>query len=141
MAIISFDKDKTVDFVPEYNGNRNEPNTVDGVQEAPCIVKLKYVPYAKVQEYAALMAARTNAAKDVTFSSEILQAVQKKQFLDSVQSVSGYIIDGEEVTSAEKFFDTADAELIYEILKAMESSAKLTEGQIKNFEWASGGPE
>lgn len=138
MAIISFDKTKIIDYVPVYGGNRNPPRSAE---EKPCVVKLKFVPYAKVQEYSTLIMSRTAATNDAEQKSEILQSIQRKQFLDSVESISGYVIDGQEVTSPEDFFETADADLIYEVLKAMESSSKLSEGQLKNFERASVGHE
>ena len=142
MAIISFDKTKIIEYVPEYGGNRNEPRkNADGEYEKPCVVRLKFVPYAKVQEYSTLIMSRTAATNDAEQKSEILQSIQRKQFLDSVESISGYIIDDQEVTSPEDFFETADADLIYEVLKAMESSSKLSEGQLKNFERASVGHE
>ena len=141
MAIISFDQTKTMEYMPEYGGKRNEPRKVDGEYEKPCVVKLKLVPYAKIQEYASLIASRNKAINDSSRYSEVLQGVQRTQFLASVESISGFIMDGREITEPEEFFNNADAELIYEILAAMESSAKLTEGQAKNFARVSGGQE
>src|SRR3972149_3011576 len=72
--------------------------------------------------------------------TEALQDVQKKQFLEHVESVCGYTLSsGKEVTTAEEFYETADKLLVEEVLKAMESSAKLSEAQRKNSERGSVG--
>lgn len=123
MAIISYSKDTLIDYIPEYAGNRDS--------ESPCIVRLKFVPYAKVIEYSRLIASRAKGAVDAKNIS-IAQEVQKKQFMDSVESVSGYYVDGKEEISASIFYETAPAELIHEIIRAMESAQKLNEGQRKN---------
>lgn len=125
MAIIGFDKDAVIDYAPEYGGNRDSEN--------PCVVRLRFVPYSKVQQYSRLIALKNKDAKnDTTKAIECAQAVQKKQFCESVESVSGYFVAGREVTDPAEFYDTADTDLILEIIRAMESSARLTEGQRKN---------
>lgn len=125
MAIISFDKDAIIDYVPEYGGNRESDN--------PCVVRLRPVPYSRVQEYSRLLAARSTAAKgDATKMSDTVQALQKKQFTENVESVSGYFVGEREVTDPECFYKTADTDLVIEILRAMESMSKLSEGQRKN---------
>ena len=125
MAIISFDKDAVIDYAPEYGGNRDSEN--------PCVVRLRFVPYSKVQQYSRIIALKNKDAKnDTTKAIECAQAVQKKQFCESVESVSGYFVAGKEVTDPAEFYETADTDLILEIIRAMESSARLTEGQRKN---------
>ncbi|MBI5970869.1 MAG: hypothetical protein HY884_06915 [Deltaproteobacteria bacterium] len=124
MAIISFDKDTVIDYAPVYNGNRDSDN--------PCIVRMKFVPYSKVQHYTRLLAAKTKGVNDHLKVSEAAQFVQKKQFVENVEGVSGYCIEGREATDAEEFYETADSDLIIEIIQAMESTSRLTEGQRKN---------
>lgn len=125
MAIIGFDKDAIIDYAPEYGGNRDSEN--------PCVVRLRFVPYSKVQLYSRLIALKNKDAKnDATKAIEAAQTIQKKQFVESVESVSGYFVAGREVTDAAEFYETADTDLILEIIRAMESSARLTEGQRKN---------
>ena len=63
---------------------------------------------------------------------DINREVQKRQFIENVESVKGFIVDGQENTSVEAFYECAPAELIYEIIAALENSAKLSEGQRKN---------
>lgn len=124
MAIISFDRDALIDYVPEYGGNRD---SID-----PCVVRLRFVPYSKVQQYSRVIAARTKGLNDPLKATEMTQQVQKKQFLENVDSVSGYYIEEREVTDPEEFYDTADTDLVIEVIKAMESHSKLSEGQRKN---------
>lgn len=124
MAIISFDRDTVVDYVPQYAGNRD---SVD-----PCIVRLKFVPYSRVQHYSRIIAARTKGVNDPLKVTGITQDVQKKQFTDNVESVSGYYVEAREVTDPAEFYETADTDLVMEIIQGMESQSKLSEGQRKN---------
>lgn len=123
MAIISFDRASLIEYVPEYSGNRESVE--------PCVVKLRFVPYARVQHYARLIAARKGTT-DQARMIEMTQEVQKRQFVDNVEGVSGYYVDAVEVRDPERFYETADTDLVIEIIKAMESSCKLSEGQRKN---------
>ena len=123
MAIISFDKDTLVDYIPAYGGNRES--------DEPCVVRLRVVPYAKVQEYGRLIDAKAKAGGKERLA-EAGRDIQQRQFTESLDSVSGYYVGSREVTDASGFYDTAPSDLIYEILKAMEDSAKLSEGQRKN---------
>ncbi|MBI1913034.1 MAG: hypothetical protein HYS21_13690 [Deltaproteobacteria bacterium] len=124
MAIISFDKDAVVDYVPEYGGNRDS--------QEPCVVRLKFVPYSRVQHYSRLIAARGKGVSDPLKMTELTQQIQKKQFTENVESVEGFYVGAREVAEPEEFYETADTDLVIEIIKAMESHSKLTEGQRKN---------
>lgn len=124
MAIISFDRDSVIDFVPEYNGNRDSAE--------PCIVRLKFVPYSRVQHYSRLIAAKAKGISDQAKVAEVAQGVQKKQFVENVDSISGYFLGAREIKDPEEFYDTADTDLILEVIRAMESQSKLSEGQRKN---------
>ncbi|MBI5562757.1 MAG: hypothetical protein HY894_07915 [Deltaproteobacteria bacterium] len=124
MAIISFDKDALIDYVPEHGGNRDSFD--------PCVVRLRYVPYSRVQQYARVLAARNKGINDPARAAEITQHVQKKQFTENVEGISGYYVEEREVTDPDEFYETADTDLVVEIIRAMESTARLTEGQRKN---------
>ncbi len=124
MAIISFDQDTIIDYLPEYGGNRD---SVD-----PCVVRLRFVPYSRMHQYSRLIAARTRGVADQSRVAEIAQSIQKKQFVENVESISGYFVEEREVTGAEDLYETADTDLVLEIIKAMESHSRLTEGQRKN---------
>ena len=124
MAIISFDKDTLVDYIPEYGGNRNSAD--------PCVVRLKYVPYSRVQHYSRMIAARAKGLSDPQKMTDVSQQVQRSQFVDNVDSISGYYVGEREVISPAEFYDTADTDLVIEVIKAMESHSRLTEGQRKN---------
>lgn len=123
MALQGYDKDTAVDYVPMYSGNRDSDD--------PCIVKVKFVPYSRVQHYSRLISARTKNMDDPSRVMKVTQEVQKKQFTDHVESVSGYFVEDREVTDPAEFYETGDTDLIVEIIQAMESQLKLSEGQRK----------
>lgn len=131
MAIISFDKDALIDYMPAYNGNRES--------EEPCIVRMKFVPYSRVQHYSRVIAQKTKGVNDPSKITEISHEVQRKQFVESVESVSGYSIGDREVTDPGELYDTADSELIMELIRAMESQQRLSAGQRKNSQPPSAG--
>ncbi|MEE8575513.1 MAG: hypothetical protein V3T30_08885 [Thermodesulfobacteriota bacterium] len=124
MAIISFDPDAVIDYIPKYGSNRDSDH--------PCVIMLKFVPYSKVQHYSRMIAGRLKSLSDTARAAEITQEVQRKQFVDNVESISGYFVGDAQVTGAGEFYDTADTELITEVITAMESHSKLSEGQRKN---------
>lgn len=124
MAIISFDRDAVIDYIPEYGGNRESLD--------PCVVRLKFVPFSRVQHYSRMIAARAKGLLDPQKVTEVSQQVQKNQFVENVESVSGYYVGAREVAEPAEFYETADTDLVVEIIKAMESHSRLTEGQRKN---------
>ncbi len=124
MAIISFDQDAVVDYIPSYGANRDS--------EDPCTVSLRFIPYARVQYYSRIIAARTKGVIEAEKVQEITQSVQRRQFVESVSRVSGYFVGAKEVTDPNELYDTADTELIVELIRAMENAQRLTEGQRKN---------
>jgi hypothetical protein len=124
MSIVSFDKESIVDYIPEYGGNRESAD--------PCVVSLRFVPYSRVQEYSRLLAARTRGVADSVKVAELTQHVQRKQFVENVENISGYFVGSMKVTNPGEFFDTADTDLVLEVIRAMESASRLTDGQRKN---------
>ena len=131
MAIIVFDKDELIDYVPAYGNNRESDD--------PCIVRLRFVPYSRVQHYARVRAAMSSDATDPEGRVQASQTVQRRQFVESVESISGYRVGDREVTDPGEFYDTAPAAMILEIIMAMEDAQRLTEGQRKNSGRASAG--
>ncbi|MBW7957847.1 MAG: hypothetical protein H3C68_08155 [Deltaproteobacteria bacterium] len=124
MAIVSFDRESIIDYIPEYGGNRESLD--------PCIVSLKFVPYSRVQEYSRLLAARTRGLADQVRIAELTHSVQRKQFVENVECIQGYYVGETRVSDPGEFYDTADTDLVLEIIRAMESTSRLSEGQRKN---------
>ena len=124
MAIISFSPDTIIEYVPAYGGNRDS--------DEPCIVKMRFVSYAKVMAYSKLIDAKSKGTTDSEKRMEISREIQKQQFVENVESVSGFLLDGKTIITASEFYDNAPFALIIEIIRAMEDSAKLSEGQRKN---------
>lgn len=133
MGIISFSRDAVIDYVPAYGGNRGSAD--------PCVVGLRFVPHGKVQEYSRLIAARGKGidAGDADKRLNVSHEVQKRQFVENVASVTGFRVDGRDLSTAEELYDHAPIGLIYELLAAMQDSASLDEGQRKNSLPASAG--
>lgn len=136
MAIISFDKDTVIDYEPEFNDNRDSKD--------PCVIGIKFVNYGKVQEYAKSIRTRIAAKskgmkinKLPSIQAEVEQSVQKKQFVDNIDYVKNFSVVGKDGKAKKcedigEFYEKAPTHLILEIIGAMEDSAKLTEGQVKN---------
>ena len=129
MALISFDEEEVIAFIPESQRDCDDPLTIH----------MKYVPYKMVQKYRRIIADRTKAgskgssnfAKVAAISAEVSADVQRKQFTDNVVKIENYIIKGEQVTDPGIFYDRVSDELLTEIIKAMESESKLSDGQKK----------
>lgn len=124
MAIILFDRDALVDYIPEYGGNR--------ASESPVVVRIRPVMHARIQDYTRQIAIKNKGLQEPGKFLEASYEVQKKQFIENVESVSGLFIGEREVTTAAELYELADRDLIVEIIAAMESASKLSEGQRKN---------
>lgn len=123
MAINVFSPDEVLEYVPEYGKNREN--------ESPCVVRLHYVPFVKTQEYARIISARTKHETDKARVTEICQEVQKRQFLENIVSVSGFTVDGKEITTPAALWEHSAAGLIYELVATMESPINIREGLKK----------
>jgi hypothetical protein len=74
MAIISFDKDAVINFIPRYGDNRKSGD--------PCVVRTRYISFARSQHYTTLMAGKYKDAKgDPEKIAESDMQLQKKQFV------------------------------------------------------------
>lgn len=137
MAIISYDDKEVILFVPEYHENRED--------KEPCVVGIKYVSHGRATGYANKIAERVrvktkgvNLRKDFGLLAEVQLEVdndiREEQFLENVKSVKGFKnSSGKDITDIAEFYSKIDDELKNEIISAMVSMAKLTEGQRDNF--------
>jgi len=138
MARTGFDPNEVIKWIPP--GEEND--------EKPFTVLIIHVSYKMVQKYSKMIAARVAAQskgmRDMARLSEVRTAaeeeVQKIQFCENVKGIRNYFVGGREITDAGEFYDKADTADVTEIIHAMESSAKLSEGQVKNSSGVSGGP-
>ena len=131
MALISFDPKEVLEYVPEYGGNRGS--------EDPCVVRLKFVSHSRVEMYRQKIRRKSQGTNVYAKVGEIQDQVQKEQFCDSIESIEGFIVKGEEVTSPEEFYELAPDALVKELINAMEDCQVLDEGQRKNLQRVSGG--
>jgi len=135
MAIISYDKDEVIAYIPTFNGNDKDDN--------PLIVNLKYIGYGKSLKYekdTTIKYIAKSKGKDANehtgIMTEVMSDIQEKQILDNIDSVENYFImrKGEkvEIIDAKTFKATAPKELITEIALAMQDFNKLSKEQVKN---------
>ena len=126
MAIITVAKDDVIDYVPASERGSDDPT----------VVGLKHVTFAMAQQYERLIAQQAKGAAPAQMlerTAEATRHVQRKQFIDNVAYVKNYFVRDREITTGAELYEVADQALIMELIRAMESSAKLTEGQLKNF--------
>jgi hypothetical protein len=133
MAIITFDETEVVEYVPR--SERGEKN--------PTVVGMHRLPFKTVEKYSRMVTEGFGRKQvDVTRVAEQSRSVQRKQFSEGIAWIKNYfVIKGgvkREITTPEEFYDVIDNGLMAELIGAMESTEKLTEGQLKNFVAASG---
>ena len=132
MAIIAFDPDEILEYIPECDRDSKDP----------CIVKMKYLPVGRSKQYAKrveqLSSGLNKGGKNFHEKvGGIERRVQKEQFTDNVVSVEGFYImkagKKKKITDPAEFYESADVGLIAEIISSMQDSGKLEEGQQSNF--------
>ena len=137
MARTGYDEKEVIEWVPPG----------EELDEKPFTVLMTHVSFKMVQAYAkrigTRVAAQSKGVKDFSkvteISTRVTVEVQKEQFCEHVKGIRNYSVNGRVITAPEEFFDVADNAYITEIIEAMESSAKLSEGQVKNLPGASDG--
>lgn len=125
MALILLDPDKIVDYVPEFD----RKNTED-----PLIIRCKYVPRKLSLEFNDVIARAMQGVTDLHKRVQIERSCNKDQFMKQVSEVKNFTgPDGKKTSDSGIFYDSVDATLIFEIMDAMVTQSKLTEGQRKNL--------
>jgi len=122
VGIIGFTPDMVIEYVPEYGDNRRS--------KSPCVVGLRYVPYAKGHEYEKRRARRSTHVKGSLRLSAITREVQKQRFIENVVFVKGVFIGNREITDVAEFYDMAPRALVEEILKAGADARMLLAGAL-----------
>jgi hypothetical protein len=129
MALIGLKAGQVIPYIPEADRH----NDID-----PCTVHIRYIPNAVVEDGARKIANSMKGLRDPKQIVAIQQAAQRRQFIENVEKIENYSVDGKAITSAEEFYNVADTDLIRELILAMEHADRLTEGQRKNSLPASG---
>ena len=132
MAIIAFDPEEIIEYIPVSERGKKDP----------CTIHMKYVPFGKVQKYSQIIG-RLNVerTKNITDDKEVMEItgatareIQRKQFCDQIVKIENFSVKDRTITDPGEFYDKyGDERLIVEIIRAMESIARLSEGQKKNF--------
>lgn len=123
MAIISFDPDVSVKYVPKIDRKNIDKEDV-------FYVDIKFVTQSKVDVYRSEISRKSEDQK-LSVIADVMRAVQKKQFINNVVGVHNYKVGEKEIKTSKDFYDSADSGLIEEILKAMEDFSVLSAGQKK----------
>ena len=139
MGIVSLNKNAVVRYKPSYGGNRSSK------EKNPTIVGIKPMTHLAIAENTKLISEKLKegdgSAENYTV---VTQEVQKKQFIDNIDFVeNGFRTDdnGDVVPIPEKdialFYESIDDDYLKELVGAMESHTRLSEGQVKNLGGAS----
>ena len=144
MAQVSFSRHTVLEYVPE--ADRNLPAAEQ------MVVHMHFVPgyddksggnsvekYGKIGATQVLEALQgvKNDIRKIEVRTSVLRKLQRRQFVENVERIENYSVDGKPVQDGGEFYDTAAEGLIIEIIRAMEDSQKLDEGQRKNWQGAS----
>ncbi len=124
MAIIAFSKNVVIDYKPVYGGNRKS--------DKPLIFRTRHISHSAAQDFRLYLTEQLSEVESSAERNRLARELQKKHFLDFAEGVDNYILDGEENTDLEVFYETADDALMAELLRAQLSSVMLSEGQVKN---------
>lgn len=124
MSIKSVSKE-SIKYVPVYAGNREDKDPL-WVMTHP-LNRAEFDRYAKKTKYFQKPGGRGE------WDSNALD-VQKKQFIDNVSEVHGFIDadNGEVITNIERFYEEAPHPLIDEILQAILDISQMKDSEIKN---------
>ena len=139
MGIVSLNNKVVVEYRPEYGGNRLS------AEKEPTIVGITPMSHLAITLAAKKLAEKfRNSNNDPEKYTEASEQVQRDQFLDNIKFVkNGFRVDDDNniVPIPEKsialFYESIDEGLKKELIDAMESHTKLSEGQVKNLEGAS----
>ncbi len=116
---------KEVIYTPAYSGNREDSN--------PLTVTIHPLTRADADRYAKKTRYFQRPGSRGEWDSNALD-VQKKQFLENVVKVSGFIDSdaGIEITDIERFYDEAPHPLIEEIIETILDISRLKDNEVKN---------
>lgn len=123
MAIISFDPDVTVKYVPKVDRKNIDEKDV-------FYVDMKFVTQSKVGTYRSMISRRSEGEK-LSVIADVMRDVQKKQFIENITGVHNHSVGDKETKTSEELYKNGDSGLIEELLKAMEDFSTLSAGQKK----------
>lgn len=128
MAKIFFNPDQWV----HYTFLEDRDNIVD-----PASVEIKIVNHAETERYSRIIS-KDSEGKTIAGQNSVIQGVTAKQFEEHVRNPSNlFRMDPNgkpvEMKTASELYEFGDTATINETIRAMESNARLTEGQKKTL--------
>ena len=129
MALIIFNENLVIPYVPKYGGNRESKNQA--------IIGIKPLNNNGSIEFTRVLANKLNKCDDDSERDLVSKEMARQTFVEHVDNVAGCEYMNEknelvEITTAEELYDHAPRGLINEISLAIENSSILSEGQLKN---------
>lgn len=126
--------EEAIDYIPSYGGNRTEKD--------PMWVKIHPLNRADADAYRNQIRFKEQKGgfRQQRFETNIRE-VQKKQFLDNVLEIHGFLDwkTNEAIANIEEFYKKAPDDLVEEIFDAMLNASQLGEDEVKNSASQSGG--
>lgn len=126
MALIRLDPDAAIDYIPVFDRD----NVID-----PLIIKCRYVPRKLHLEFTDVLSRSLEGITDRQKRVDIQRACDRDQFCKQVIEIKNYFeADGKTpIADPGTFYDSVDGDLVFEIIEAITTQSKLTEGQRKNL--------
>lgn len=124
-------KSHWVPYAPDFEVNGVENRTLD--PEKQVTVELHSLSWDEQQKYGEMLQMR---GKSLRKGMKTNQAqINRKMFLANVQNVRNLTIDGKPIKTAEELYTTKGVppRLIEDIIDAIQDSAHLEEGEVKNL--------
>ena len=131
MALNLYSRDKVIEYIPEWNSNRESDN--------PFVVKLKFLNYNEITIIQREIRNKAKGIEDPDQRGEVILEVQAKMLKENIVGIENVSVDGVPIQSVSQFIELNIEDLIEELADAMTQITKMSEGERKNSEGASDG--
>ena len=129
MALICFNENLEISYVPKYGGNRKS--------QEQAIIGIKPLNNDGSIEFTRALSIKLEKCEDDIERDLVGKEMARQTFIDHIGKISGCQYMNEkneltEITAADELYDHGPRGLINEISLAIENSSVLFEGQLKN---------
>lgn len=131
MGLNLYSRDKVIDYVPKWNGNRESDD--------PFVIKLRFLNYNEIVAVQRQIRTASAKAKNQAKKEDVLLDVQTQMLRDNIVGFENVCVDGQPIETVDQFMDNCIEALVEEIADAMTNITKLTEGERKNLSAVSDG--
>ena len=132
MGLDLYSRKKEIEYVPKWNGNRESDD--------PFFVKLRFLNQNECLAIQREVRRKVKLAKGPEKKNQVIFEEQEKMLRENIAGFSeNVLIDGRPIGSVKEFLENNIEELMEELADAMVNFNKMTEGERKNLQGASGG--